>query len=269
MSASTESSPVSSPEINPFDSFLSSSYPVEELFLERPLVKSSGRPQRNWLPDFKEQVDKGITFYDLTVPHDARSHTVRVNLEFRKNSTGSDLWDASLVLAHYLGTLSPETFKNKNIVELGSGVGAVGLLCWKFGATVTLTDLPDNLELLAKNSAETGALRHNLKVRELVWGEPIDATISNEDAEADLVIGSDLFLPFAPELLLPLTSTIDSLLTKPNSFAIIAYEKRFDCAKFWEHCKTYNLQIDIVDDDKLHRKYQDAGRIFILRISRK
>ena len=121
MSASTESSPVSSPEINPFDSFLSSSYPVEELFLERPLVKSSGRPQRSWLPDFKEQVDKGITFYDLTVPHDARSHTVRVNLEFRKNSTGSDLWDASLVLALYLGTPSPETFKNKNIVELGSG----------------------------------------------------------------------------------------------------------------------------------------------------
>ncbi|CAG9579809.1 unnamed protein product [Danaus chrysippus] len=67
------------------------------------------------------------------------------------------VWDASLVLAKYLETMcqtKPEFLSGLRVLELGSGLGVVGLTAATLGAQVTLTDLPEALPLLRLNLSE-------------------------------------------------------------------------------------------------------------------
>ena len=56
-----------------------------------------------------------------------------------------------------------------SVLELGSGVGAVGLLCCALGAQVTLSDLAPALPLLARNCRRNGYGQHLARVAELDW----------------------------------------------------------------------------------------------------
>ncbi len=164
------------------------------------------RPQlvrRDWgIPTFQDQMDRGIRTFQLqcldddeddkdaqasmvvaSATSDFSKPTVIIHLEHRLHSTGSDLWDSALVLAHALPRLLPvireptewmkwrhnyqEYHDNHFVVtsrfrqqanrlavfELGSGTGAVGLYCSKcLGMRqVILSDLQDNLSLIRKN----------------------------------------------------------------------------------------------------------------------
>ncbi|XP_045449344.1 protein N-lysine methyltransferase METTL21D-like isoform X2 [Melitaea cinxia] len=67
------------------------------------------------------------------------------------------VWDASLVLAKYLETMcqcKPDFLSGIRVLELGSGLGVVGLTAATLGAQVTLTDLPEALPLLRLNISE-------------------------------------------------------------------------------------------------------------------
>lgn len=65
--------------------------------------------------------------------------SINVTLKFRQQEYGDVncvVWDAALVLAKYLEVLYMEkkgTFKSKNVIELGSGLGCVGLAAACFG----------------------------------------------------------------------------------------------------------------------------------------
>lgn len=51
------------------------------------------------------------------------------------------MWDSCLVLTRYLSD-HQDLLRNKRVVELGSGIGLVGIYCAKLGAaSVTLTDM--------------------------------------------------------------------------------------------------------------------------------
>lgn len=159
--------------------------------------------RRDWgIPTFQDQMDRGIRKFQLqcldddedekdaqasmvvaSATSDISKPTVIIHLEHRLHSTGSDLWDSALVLAHALPRLLPvireptewmkwrhnyqgyhdnhfgvtSMFRQKAnrlaVLELGSGTGAVGLYCSKcLGMRqVILTDLKDNLSLIRKN----------------------------------------------------------------------------------------------------------------------
>jgi hypothetical protein len=239
-------------------------------------------PERNWgLPSFKDQIDRRITYYDLKVP----PHTIRLNLEFRKHSTGSDLWDSALVLANFLPLLN---LAGKRVVELGSGVGAVGLMCKKFGASITLTDLPENCDLICRNALENGFNVFNMGTPKGLEKDNISATSYDkivhvcpirwgttsehlpahliQQGGVDLILGSDLFLPYATDLLQPLCVTIAALLqiSPPKAEAMMVYEERFDCSAFWVLCEQQCLDIEFIPSESL--PFSDPGRIFIIRI---
>lgn len=65
--------------------------------------------------------------------------SVDVTLKFRQQEYGDVncvVWDAALVLAKYLEVLYMENnkiFECKNVIELGSGLGCVGLAAACFG----------------------------------------------------------------------------------------------------------------------------------------
>ena len=65
------------------------------------------------------------------------------------------------------------------MVELGSGVGALGLLVAKLGAkSCVLTDLPGCCDLLQKNAADNGR-PCNVEIQPVTWGEPIAPAITH------------------------------------------------------------------------------------------
>ena len=69
---------------------------------------------------------------------------------------GCVVWDAALVLLHYLFTESGNKFiHKKHVLELGAGTGAVGLASIIAGsASVIITDLPKHLQLMELNIKE-------------------------------------------------------------------------------------------------------------------
>jgi predicted nicotinamide N-methyase len=278
------------------------------------------RRPRDWkIPTFEQQCN-GINSFvlrpDVIDKSDssATSEGVVIQLEHRKHSTGSDLWDAALVLAHALSrsgiilrnetveensqvAFIPNVLQGLRVLELGSGTGALGLYsakCLK-ARHVILTDLCDNLDLLDRNRKandlcdQASLLALDWKENQLPQNEMLDA------GEIDLILGSDLFLPFASFLLDPLARTIRDLLVlsrqrrtrsdeaganemKARSSvatfaqrlppqALICYEERFDVTPFFEAALRYGLKVQLVDPLLLHPMYQDPDYIKLLRIT--
>lgn len=69
---------------------------------------------------------------------------------------GACLWDGALVLAGYLATQPRYRYVGARCVELGGGVGLVGMALARMGAHCTVTDLAKVLPLLRRNLAANG-----------------------------------------------------------------------------------------------------------------
>ena len=108
---------------------------------------------------------------------------------------GAGLWAAAPILADYLSTHRDILVKDRNVIELGGGLGFVSTAASKMGARrVLCTDQADMLPLMRRNVDENAALRGPgecaVEVEELTWGEPFPAAA--RDGHWDLVLGSDL-----------------------------------------------------------------------------
>ncbi|CAJ1462392.1 unnamed protein product [Effrenium voratum] len=99
---------------------------------------------------------------------------------------GGRLWDGGLVLLEYLATGKLE---RRRVLELGSGVGLVGLGCALLGAKVWLTDLEEVIPLLEFNIALNRArgLTLDVEAKAHEWGTDVA-----ELPAVDLVVMADL-----------------------------------------------------------------------------
>ena len=52
-------------------------------------------------------------------------------LLFSDKMDGLHIWEAGIIMARFVA-LNPQLFEGKTVLELGSGVGIVGLSCLKF-----------------------------------------------------------------------------------------------------------------------------------------
>ena len=138
--------------------------------------------------------------------------------------TGTTLWDAGLVLAHWL-LREPQLVHGKRCLELGAGVGLVSCVaCLLQPETVVATDLEAVVPLLANNLAAASRAARELAVdaahsptrgREgavvpLRWGCPKDAQqVLAEYGPFDVILGADLV--YNPEAVEPLAATLCAL----------------------------------------------------------
>lgn len=94
------------------------------------------------------------------------------------------IWESSVVLAHFIESkkLKPGT----TVLELGAGVGVVGLFAASWGQNVTITDNNDEALLFAMANAMLNDLQEKAHVVKLDWTNP------QMDKQFDYIIGSEI-----------------------------------------------------------------------------
>ena len=106
------------------------------------------------------------------------------------NAVGQKLWPASVAFARMLTGSLVGTVQGCRVIEVGAGLGLVGVAAALAGAeSVTLTDYqPKSLEL-AKVTAEANGVSDIVKTQLLDWTDPGDL---KSLGAFDVVLGSDV-----------------------------------------------------------------------------
>jgi len=128
---------------------------------------------------------------------DANHHQISIAQDLSLSHAGT-VWDGALTMVYYWNknpAIAEHLLKDKNVLELGSGTGIVGLSSAAFGAKrVYLTDLPEYLHILHVNKAKNEGLFHKpthtedtFEVRHLQWDNKNDIA---EITQIDTIIGS-------------------------------------------------------------------------------
>lgn len=118
------------------------------------------------------------------------------------------LWPSAIGLAEYLVGLGREHLEGVRILELGCGLGLVGIIAARLGAQVTLSDIDDEaLSVTRRNLVLNGV--DTVETMALDWRDPPQVE------PYALVIGSDLI--YDPMVLEPLLKTIDVTLALDGS----------------------------------------------------
>ncbi|KAJ0177777.1 hypothetical protein K1T71_006650 [Dendrolimus kikuchii] len=187
------------------------------------------------------------------------------------------VWDASLVLAKYLESMcqhKSDFLSGIKVLELGAGLGVVGLTAATLGAQVTLTDLPEALSLLRLNITENkpkiGSMGGYAIAESLVWG---DNTSDILKEEFDMVVLADCV--YYEEALQPLLETLKYLNSGMNKKPMIYLTQELRDTdtqkKLWE--SFYDKLVDSfyveqVPEEQQHANYRSPD-IVLLRIIKK
>ena len=142
------------------------------------------------------QLSKPITLLQEAISKEKASGTAEDIEVF----PATRLWPGGHRLATFLCE-NPDVVAGKRVLELGSGVGIVGLTAASLGAaSVTVTDA--HVVLLNENAALNEL--PNVCVRKLVWGDT-----KLEEEEPELILGSDIIYNQGPEVMAALASSLN------------------------------------------------------------
>jgi len=189
------------------------------------------------------------------------------------NEAGVVVWDAALLFCKLLDRcgcdFSATFWKEKRVLELGSGTGAVGIsVASLFGSSVTVSDLPALLPLLQHN-VRLNNVENIVRVSECRWGSS-QANLLDSPSYDIVILCDCVYLADSLELLVQTivqrTTTIGSVVLFVNERRDDALENRF-LNLLQENGRFKREPISI---DQLPSKYrQDAERSFwLLRLTR-
>ncbi len=149
----------------------------------------------------------------------------------------AEIWPSSFVLSSYL--VGEIGVAEKRGVELGAGVGVVGLAMRKAGASMCVTDYAtEALDFIKVNALQNGvALDERFEVFELDW-----RNIRLEE-KFDFVCAADVL--YERRNLLPILLAIEKLL-KPNGTAYIADPRRQIASGFVALAEENQYSVQIV-----------------------
>lgn len=163
------------------------------------------------------------------------------------------IWDAALVLAHYLMIQPPEFLAGKRVIELGAGCGLVSLTCATRNALVTISDLSMLLPLINSNvqSNLTAEEQARTSVQELRWG----TNAAHLNPPFDFIFASDCIytVQHFPELAQSLED-----LSGPHTRILMANESRWaDVDRWWsQELLERGFKIEELPTDLHHPVYR-------------
>ncbi|KAF9817674.1 hypothetical protein IEO21_03330 [Rhodonia placenta] len=202
---------------------------------------------------------------ELTFPSDT-SETVSITLAVDASpGCGGIAWPAGEVLSRYIARKGPAYFKDKTVLELGSGTGLVGLVAAKLGAPrVWLTDQAPLLATMRRNTALNG-LAPPVRVAELNWGAPLPLL-----PRPDVVLAADCvyFEPAFPLLVRTLAALVPRDAPGPDADVLFCYKKRRKAdRRFFALLRKEFTWTEVLDDPDRDVYAREA--ISLLRLSRR
>ena len=98
----------------------------------------------------------------------------------------SKIWEASIVLSEYLAGIPVQ--QEKRFLEIGGGMGLVGIIASAFGHRVTMTEYnPDALNYARANAEKNSpSANSNLEITQLDWNTP------RLEGLFDYIVGSEV-----------------------------------------------------------------------------
>ena len=128
------------------------------------------------------------------------------------DSTGLTIWRAAEHLCEFL-TKDPSVLTDRNVCELGGGLGMVSIFVHKLGITksVVCTDGDDvSMELLRANAEETGCTEEGMLTEKLFWGQHEE--FLDKHPNVDFILAADVV--YEEEQIEPLLTTSQAILQR-------------------------------------------------------
>eukprot|EP01065_Artemidia_motanka_P024413 TRINITY_DN2910_c0_g1_i1.p1 TRINITY_DN2910_c0_g1~~TRINITY_DN2910_c0_g1_i1.p1 ORF type:complete len:380 (+),score=125.91 TRINITY_DN2910_c0_g1_i1:63-1202(+) len=142
------------------------------------------------------------------------------------------IWQCAVLQSRWL-CANKELVQGRCVLELGAGIGLVGIVAAACGARrVVLTDVDEGLPILRSNVDANGAAVEaagaEVVVDRLFWGDAGDIrSVRERFGEFDLILGADVVYNQSEGELVTLARTVDALRSK-GSKCCIAYGHRGD-----------------------------------------
>ena len=179
-----------------------------------------------------EEFDRWLMQAGDTVQVLIGGQSVTIHQEPHSDMFGSYLWDSALIMVKWFETIVPRhRLMGAKCIELGAGVGLVGIAVGQMGADITLTDVAEILPLLEKNVATNLADRGH--VARLIWGEDVQTARELADPPPEFIIACECVYSEANVTALAETlrelSSIDTTIIMAGDFAArdTMYEQLF------------------------------------------
>ena len=172
-------------------------------------------------------VDRRAATVSFALPPPRRSPvTVYQNIgKTNVDATARWVWDTAPVMCGFLVDHAKRLLAGRSVVEVGAGTGLPGLVAARLeAASVVLTDLPSELELLEKN-VEANVVQGkdaDVTVRACAWGELDDW----QGDVFDTVLCSDVLYHQPRNVLEALANTLEALCSKRGGVVVFAYHFR-------------------------------------------
>lgn len=211
----------------------------------------------------------------IRVEHPALAATVcveqRPDAPFAAEADGTfqRVWPTAVVVSRYL-CANPSLLQGKRVLELGAGLGLVGIVCAALGAElVVVTDMPEALPLIEANVQRNLPLVDGrVAVMPCTWGNAAHqaAILERSGGKFDIVIACEVVYKQEEEVLQALAATQRGMLLD-SGLAMTAYEWRgelfddmayFDAANALFDCETEPLtpfEGDLADADGEEGRY--------------
>jgi predicted nicotinamide N-methyase len=139
---------------------------------------------------------------------------------FRGFPLWAKVWEASYVLADHLAQMRPEP--GKRFLEIGCGIGVVGVAASCFGHDVTMTEGDPHAVQFARANSEINHCR--VRILELDWNKP------GLNERFDFIVGSEVV--YHERDFRPLLDLFRALL-KPQGAVILSSEARKVTIEFY------------------------------------
>ena len=155
------------------------------------------------------------------------------------------IWKVAILLSKHLVAIR-ESIKGKRVVELGSGIGLVGIVAAALGATESvITDVDDVLPLI-ENNIQINQQQNSAKAACLWWGNDSDMkAVTADQPPIDFLLAADVVYMQVAEDLINLAATFDNLASDTTQI-LLAYEHRGDWVDnliFFEEMERLNFNV--------------------------
>jgi hypothetical protein len=141
------------------------------------------------------------------------------------SDVGGTVWDASIIMAHYLNDLGLSQIKGARLLELGAGTGIPGIVAARLQAErVVFTELPTVVPITEQivMSHTQDCKECKIEFYDLIWGTPLcKLPWVTAQEPFDIIVGADVLYRDLDEL-------FDSIVSfmAPNTVLFLAYERR-------------------------------------------